>query len=112
MASKSVERRITEQCPFEAAPLKVIVRRVTEEKTPGGIVMPANVNPGTHEGVVVAVGPGPVLDSGVRENIPWTPGDHVLFDDQHGNQLFKFRGVDYFALNWRAVYAKVKPKTD
>ena len=106
--TKASAKKVEAVCPFDAAEGKVIIRHLKEETTPGGLVLPDSAPRGTHVGEVVAVGEGPMLDSGIRVEIKYKPGDHVLFDEQHGNTLFEWKREKYFALAWRSIYAKLK----
>lgn len=96
--------------PFYAMDGRVIVKQVVEEQSEGGIILPPTAKPGkgAHVGLVVAVGRGILLDSGIRDEIALKPGDRVMFDEQHGNQFFEFGGVKYCALTWRSVYVRLK----
>jgi chaperonin GroES len=58
---------------------RIVVRR-TENKSPGGIVMPDSVEANKlNDGVVVAVGPGRFNAAGDRVPCQMKAGDHVLF---------------------------------
>ena len=59
----------------------VFVKRdvVTEEKSPGGIIIPDNARTPLTRGVVVAVGPGRFAKDGRRIEPRIKAGDHVVF---------------------------------
>jgi chaperonin GroES len=59
-----------------------------EEMTASGIVLPDTVEKEKKaEGKVVAVGPGKMLDSGVRAPIDVQVGDHILFEKWGGEDV-------------------------
>jgi len=58
---------------------KVIIRRAkADEVTPGGIIIPERAKKKPTEGIVVAVGPGKVMGSGVFVETTVKVGDKVL----------------------------------
>ncbi len=67
---------------------RIVVRRKTEaEMTKGGIIIPETAQEKPHEGVVVAVGSGYVLESGAVRPMAIKPGDRVLFGKYAGNDI-------------------------
>lgn len=65
----------------------VLVRKAKrDEKTKGGIYIPATAKDGPHavQGTVLAVGPGRVTDEGKRIEPSVKKGDQVLFRDLAG----------------------------
>jgi chaperonin GroES len=67
---------------------RVVVRRVKEEqKSAGGIIIPETAQEKAQEGVVVAVGPGALNDSGERIAPEVKPGDFVLFGKWSGTEV-------------------------
>ena len=59
-----------------------------EEKSKGGIIMPETAKAGpTCSGVVKAVGPGLLLDSGERAPMQLRPGDHVYYGKYNGADI-------------------------
>jgi chaperonin GroES len=65
----------------------VIKPNEAEEKTPGGIVLPQAAQEKTNRGKVLAVGPGRMFETGVREEPEVTPGDEVLYDKWGGAEI-------------------------
>ena len=58
---------------------KLLVRRSEEEETTaGGIVLPGSAAEKPSQGEVLAIGPGRVLDSGEKVEIPVGVGDTCL----------------------------------
>jgi chaperonin GroES len=67
---------------------RVVVRRVKEEqKSAGGIIIPETAQEKAQEGVIVAVGPGALNDSGERIAPEVKPGDFVLFGKWSGTEV-------------------------
>ena len=67
---------------------RVVVKRVdAEEMTAGGIVLPDTAQEKPQKGVVVAVGPGRLLDSGERATLDVSAGDTVLFGKYSGTAI-------------------------
>jgi len=67
---------------------RVVVRRVKEEqKSAGGIIIPETAQEKAQEGVVVAVGPGALNDSGERIPPEVKAGDFVLFGKWSGTEV-------------------------
>ena len=59
---------------------KLLVRRSEEEETTaGGIVLPGSAAEKPSQGEVLAIGPGRVLDSGEKVEVPVSVGDTVVF---------------------------------
>ncbi len=58
----------------------VLLRRAkAESQTPGGIIIPDDAQERPQRGEVLAVGPGRLLENGVRVPVDVKPGDVVLF---------------------------------
>jgi chaperonin GroES len=69
---------------------RVLVRREEEEeKTAGGILLTGTAKEKSNKGVVVAVGPGRVLDNGQVVPVSVKAGDRVRFASYAGSQSFK-----------------------
>ena len=67
---------------------RVVVRRVKEEqKTSGGIIIPDTAQEKPQEGVVIAVGPGALNQSGKRIPPEVKEGDSVLFGKWNGTEV-------------------------
>jgi len=61
---------------------------VKEEKTKGGIILPeTREKERPQEGMVVAVGPGKILDSGERKQMNVKVGNKVLFTKYGPNEI-------------------------
>jgi chaperonin GroES len=68
---------------------KVILKPIVEdEKTKTGIILPETAEKEKPEkGEVIAVGPGKILESGKRSEMPVKVGDKVLFTKYGPNEI-------------------------
>ena len=67
---------------------RVIVKAVEEEdKTTSGIVLPDTAKEKPQRGMVVAVGPGKLLDSGERGKLSVAIGDEVIYGKYSGSDV-------------------------
>jgi len=74
---------------------RILVKRLLgEEKTKGGIIIPDSAKEKPHEGEVVAVGNGKVLDNGTKQPLDVKEGDRVLFSKYSGTEV-KIEGEEY-----------------
>ncbi|AWB09433.1 chaperonin GroES [Thermodesulfobium acidiphilum] len=84
---------------------RIIVEPVeAEEKTLSGIVLPDTAKEKPQEGIVVAVGPGRILDNGTRVPLEVKVGDRVVFAKYGGTEI-KINSKDYLILSERDIYA-------
>ena len=58
-----------------------------EEKTAGGILLPDSAKQKPQRGVVVAAGPGKLLDNGTRAALAVAKGDEVLYGKYAGSDV-------------------------
>jgi chaperonin GroES len=66
----------------------VVVKRIdTEEKTPGGIVLPDAARKKPRQGRILSVGDGRLLPGGRRIPPQVGEGDRVLFEDYAGVEV-------------------------
>lgn len=85
---------------------RVLVRPEEPVKqTEGGLYIPDNAQEKSQRGVVVAVGPGPVID-GALWAMPVEVGDTVLFA-RYGGVGVKDRGTDYLLLRLDDLLARL-----
>ena len=84
----------------------VVLPLEAEETTAGGIVLPDSAKEKPQRGKVVAVGPGKLLDSGVRGALSVTIGDEVIFGKFGGSEV-EIDGVEYKILRESDVLAKL-----
>lgn len=73
---------------------RVLVERITEEKTKGGIIIPDSAKEKPQEGKVIAVGDGKLLDNGQKHTLAVRAGDRVLFSKYSGTDV-KLEDVEY-----------------
>jgi chaperonin GroES len=78
-----------------------------EEVTPSGIVLPETAKEKPQEGVVLAAGPGRLLDSGERAPMEVKVKDRVLYAKYSGTE-FKKDDKKYLILNERDILAVLK----
>lgn len=80
---------------------KIVVKLIDEaQQSSGGIFIPDSAREKPQKAEVLAVGPGRVLDSGVREEMEVKVGDIVLFAKYGGNDI-KIDNVEYKILSVR-----------
>ena len=67
---------------------RVVVKPVSrEEKTQSGIYLPDTVQEKPQEAMVVAVGPGKLMENGERAPMDVKPGDRVLYSKYAGTEV-------------------------
>ncbi len=67
-----------------------------DEKTLGGIILPDTAREKPQRGVVIATGPGKMLDSGKRGEMCVTVGDEVFYGKYSGTEIEV--GVDSYVV--------------
>ena len=86
---------------------RVVVEPVeAEETTAGGIVLPDSAKEKPQRGVVVAVGPGRLLDSGQRGELSVAVGDEVIYGKYGGTDI-EINGDEVKILRESDILAKV-----
>ena len=91
--------------PFED---RVVVRREeAPDKTPGGIVLPDAAKERVAIGIVVAVGPGRMLDMGEIALMTAREGDRVAFGQYSGSEI-KLDGDDFLILRESDIFGVLK----
>ena len=67
---------------------KIVVKRMdAEETTAGGILLPDSAREKPHQGKVLAVGTGIMLDDGSRAAFQVNEGDRILFTGYAGTEI-------------------------
>ena len=85
----------------------VVVRRNDSEiKTEGGIVLPDVAKEKPCRGVVVAVGPGNILNDGTRAPMEVKVGDEVIFGQYSGHEI-EVSDTRYIVMTEKEVHAIV-----
>ena len=86
---------------------RVVIKQIeAEEKTAGGIVLPDTAKEKPQRGIVLAAGPGKLLDSGERGPIGVIEGDEVLFGKYSGTEI-KVDGEEIKILRESDILAKI-----
>ena len=86
---------------------RIVVEPVAaEEVTAGGIVLPDTAKEKPQRGIVVAVGPGRLLDSGERGELSVAVGDEVIYGKYSGSD-FELDGQEVKVLRESDILAKV-----
>lgn len=87
---------------------RVLVEPVEkEETTPSGIVLPETAKEKPQEGLVLAVGPGRLLDNGERAPMEVKVKDKVLYAKYAGTEL-KMGDKKYLILGEKDILAILK----
>ena len=84
----------------------VVQPKEAEEVTAGGIVLPDAAQTKPQRGEVVAVGPGRLLDSGVRGEVSVAVGDEVIYGMYAGSDV-EVDGQDVKVMRESDVLAKI-----
>ena len=86
---------------------RVVVEPIeAEETTAGGIVLPDTAKEKPQRGVVVAVGPGRLLDNGQRGELSVAVGDEVIYGKYGGSDI-EINGDEVKILRESDILAKV-----
>ncbi len=87
---------------------RVVIRPVErEEMTKSGIVLPDTAKEKPQEGIILAAGPGKILDDGKREQMDVKEGDRVLYSKYAGTE-FKVDGEDLLIVSQKDILAIVE----
>ena len=77
---------------------RIVVKAVESESTSiGGIVLPDSAKEKPQQAVVLAVGPGKLLDNGTRVAVDVQVGDKVVYSKYGGTEV-KFGGEEFIIL--------------
>lgn len=82
---------------------RVVIKRVDERTTDGGIVIPETVTDKSQRGIVVAVGPGKNVDGKIQK-MSLKCNDHVIFGKYAGTDI-TIKGKDYLIIKEDEVIA-------
>jgi len=86
---------------------RVLVEPIeADEKTAGGIILPDAAREKPQRGVVIATGPGKLLDSGKRGEVGVTVGDEVFYGKYSGTEI-EFGTDKYVVLRESDILAVV-----
>jgi len=78
-----------------------------EEMTKSGIVLPDTAKEKPQEGLILAAGPGKILDDGKREQMDVKEGDRVLYSKYAGTE-FKVDGEELLIVSQKDILAIVE----
>jgi chaperonin GroES len=76
---------------------RVIVKRIDERKTAGGIVIPETAGEKPQRGVIQAIGPGKFNNNGTLQKMEVKVGDEILFGKYSGTEV-KIGGEDLLVM--------------
>jgi len=87
---------------------RVLIQRVeAEEKTSGGIVLPDSAKEKPKEGIVIALGPGKLLENGERSTFTVQAGNRVIFSSYAGTEV-KWQGDEFLIMSEEDILATVQ----
>ena len=87
---------------------RVLIQPVArEEMTKSGIVLPDTAKEKPQEGIILAAGPGKILDDGKREQMDVKEGDRVLYSKYAGTE-FKVDGEELLIVSQKDILAIVE----
>lgn len=87
---------------------KIVVKAApNEEKTKGGLVLPDTVKEKPVEGIVVAVGPGKVLENGTRQPMEICVDDKIIYSKYSGTEV-KLDDETFLVIGERDVLAVIE----
>ncbi|MCU0958870.1 MAG: co-chaperone GroES [Pirellulaceae bacterium] len=84
----------------------VVEPLAAEETTAGGIVLPDTAKEKPQRGIVVAVGPGKLLENGKRGEVSVGVGDEVIYAKYGGSDI-EINGEEVKILRESDILAKV-----
>jgi chaperonin GroES len=84
----------------------VVEPMAAEQVTAGGIVLPDAAQEKPQRGTVISVGPGKMLDSGVRGQLSVSVGDVVIYGKYSGSEI-EVNGQDVKILREQDILAKL-----
>ena len=79
-----------------------------EDVTKGGIILPDTAKEKPHEGKIVSVGRGKVLENGQIQALELKVGDRILYGKYSGSEIKTKDGKDYLIMKEEDVLAIVK----
>jgi chaperonin GroES len=86
---------------------RVLVEPIeADKKTAGGIILPDTAREKPQRGVVIATGPGKLLDTGKRGDVDVTVGDEVFYGKYSGTEI-EFGTDKYVVLRESDILAVV-----
>jgi len=87
---------------------RIMVKQLEEEdKSAGGIIIPDTAKEKPHQGKVMAVGNGKVMENGKIRKLDVKAGDRVLFEKFAGTTV-RIDGEDYMIMREEEILAVVR----
>ncbi len=86
---------------------RILVERMEEEESVGGIIIPDTAKEKPQKGKVIETGPGRKDDKGSLIGLELKSGDTVLFNKYAGTEI-KVEGKEYLLMREDDVLAKVE----
>jgi chaperonin GroES len=84
----------------------VVEPKEAEEMTAGGIFLPDTAKEKPQRGTIVAIGPGKLLESGMRGHLSVGVGDEVIYGKYSGSEI-EVDGRDVKILRETDILAKI-----
>ncbi|HIH2763119.1 MAG TPA: co-chaperone GroES [Candidatus Azoamicus sp.] len=84
---------------------KIVIKRIDERTTEGGIVIPDTIGNKSQKGIVIAVGPGKYED-GKLHKISLNQNDNIIFNKYSGTEI-TVKGKDYLIIKEDDVLAVI-----
>lgn len=85
---------------------KIVIKRIDERTTEGGILIPDTVGNKSQKGIVVAVGPGKYED-GKLQKLQLNQNDSIIFNKYSGTEI-TVKGKDYLIIKEDDVLAVIE----
>jgi chaperonin GroES len=86
---------------------RVVVEHVEQQdKTPGGVFLPDTAKEKPQEGLILAAGPGRMLENGTVVPPAVKAGDRVIYSKYSGSEI-KLDGKEYLIISEKDVLAIV-----
>jgi len=82
---------------------RILIKRLEERTTQGGIVIPETVTSKSQKGIVIAIGPGKYED-GKLQKISLNCNDNIIFNKYSGVEI-TVKGKDYLIIKEEDVLA-------
>jgi chaperonin GroES len=90
---------------------RILVRRIeSEEKTAGGLIIPATARERPQVGEVVAIGEGKRLEGGTQQPLDVKAGDRVLFGKYSGSEI-NIEGEEFLIMREDEILAVLSSGT-
>lgn len=85
---------------------RVVIQRIEERTTSGGIVIPETAGDKSQKGIIVAVGPGKIED-GILQQMILKNDDTVIFNKYSGTEI-TIKGKEYIVMKEEDVIAIIE----